>query len=101
MKDDFLIQVNLSFVREMRLLAPKQPKAVALMEEILAEMDEGNDSIIPLEYLCAALKLGVEPILDMARTIQQMGWLEAIVYDHEQLFAKVNKDYARVVQEEV
>ena len=100
MRDDYKILVNTELAREMQLLMPKQPKAVELMHLFLTEMDENNQAILRFSYLRDALGLDMHPVLDVARAIEGMGWLDSIVYDTDVLFAIVNKDYARIPPEQ-
>lgn len=92
-KDDKLL-INCDLFKEMRLLAVSQPKAAQMMHLFLAEMDENNNAMVLFDILRFDLKMELEPILDMARVIQQMGWLSALAYDADVIFATVNPDYA-------
>lgn len=99
MRNDYELLINFDLLKEMRLLSVSQPKATQMMHLFLAEMDENNNAMVPLDILRFDLKLEMEPLLDMARTIQQMGWLSAIAYDTDVIFATVNPDLARLKTE--
>jgi len=95
MKNPSLVQITPEFFKEMRLLSVKHAKAVQLMHLLMEHMDEDNDAKLTFLELYRALDLDMHRVLYAARAIQQLGWLDALIYDTDVLSARINRDHAR------